>query len=107
MALAPRARAAEGPAPALTFLDPGGKVSMIILLHPRSTRPKNRRFPLSVLALAAVLEGKEEYEIVDGNADPDPEGTIDLIMRESPAEALAVSLMPGPQMVEALRLSKW
>ena len=32
---------------------------MIILLHPRSTRPKNRRFPLSVLALAAVLEGKE------------------------------------------------
>ena len=50
---------------------------MIILLHPRSTRPKNRRFPLSVLALAAVLEGKEEYEIVDGNADPDPKGTID------------------------------
>ena len=45
---------------------------MIILLHPRSTRPKNRRFPLSVLALAAVLEGREEYEIVDGNVDPDP-----------------------------------
>jgi radical SAM superfamily enzyme YgiQ (UPF0313 family) len=80
---------------------------MIILLHPRSTRPKNRRFPLSVLALAAVLEGKEEYEIVDGNADPDPKGTIDQIMEQTPAEALAVSLMPGPQMVAAVELSKW
>ena len=79
---------------------------MIILLHPRSTRPKNRRFPLSVLALAAVLEGKEEYEIVDGNIDPDPGRTIDTIMSATPAEALAVSVMPGPQMVTAVELSK-
>ena len=28
--------------------------------------------PLSVLALAAVLEGREEYAIVDGNIDEDP-----------------------------------
>jgi anaerobic magnesium-protoporphyrin IX monomethyl ester cyclase len=45
---------------------------MIVLFHPRSTKPKNRRLPLSVLHLAAMLEGREEYEIVDGNADPDP-----------------------------------
>jgi radical SAM superfamily enzyme YgiQ (UPF0313 family) len=80
---------------------------MIVLLHPRSTRPKNRRFPLSVLALAAVLEGKEEYEIVDGNADPDPRATLEQIMQRTPAEALAVSLMPGPQMAEAVKLSQW
>ena len=79
---------------------------MIILLHPRSTRPKNRRFPLSVLALAAVLEGKQEYEIVDGNIDPDAGATLDRIMRERPAEALCVSVMPGPQMVAAIGLSK-
>src|SRR5580658_33569 len=84
-----------------------GKSPMIILFNPRATKPRNRRFPLSVLALAAVLEGKEEYEIVDGNADPDPAGTIDRIMQQSPAEALAVSLMPGPQMVAAVELSKW
>ena len=57
---------------------------MIILFHPRSTRPKNRRLPLSVLYLAAVLEGREEYEIVDGNADPDPWATIDALMRSRP-----------------------
>ena len=30
---------------------------MIILFHPRSTKPRNCRLPLAVLALAAVLEG--------------------------------------------------
>jgi anaerobic magnesium-protoporphyrin IX monomethyl ester cyclase len=79
---------------------------LIILVHPRSTRPKNRRFPLSVLALGAVLEGKEEYEIVDGNIETDPSRTIEGIMETRPAEALAVSVMPGPQMVAAVELSK-
>ncbi len=35
----------------------GVSAAMIILLHPRSTRPKNRRFPLAPLALGAVLGG--------------------------------------------------
>ncbi len=42
---------------------------MIILFNPRATRPRNRRLPLAVLAIAAVLEGREDYEIVDGNVD--------------------------------------
>ena len=80
---------------------------MIILLHPRTTRPKNRRFPLSVLALAAVLEGKEEYAIVDGNVDPDPAATLDRIMREhGGASLLAVSVMPGPQLRTAIPLCR-
>lgn len=79
---------------------------MIILLHPRSTRPKNRRFPLAPLAIAATLEGETDYEIVDGNADPDPGDTLDRIMREKPARMLAVSVMPGPQMVAAIPLCR-
>jgi radical SAM superfamily enzyme YgiQ (UPF0313 family) len=75
---------------------------MIVLFHPRSTRPKNRRFPLAVLALAATLEGREKYEIVDGNVDPDPGATLDRIAREHGIELLAVSVMPGPQMVAAI-----
>src|SRR5580658_11050297 len=77
---------------------------MIIILHPRATKPKNRRFPLAALAIAAVLEGKEEYTIVDGNADPHPERTLDRIMLETGAELLAVSVMPGPQMAAAVPL---
>ncbi len=79
---------------------------MIILLHPRGTRPKNRRFPLSVLSLAAVIEGREDYVIIDGNVDPGPGETLDRIMRETPAELLAVSVMPGPQMAEAIPLCR-
>ncbi len=79
---------------------------MIILLHPRATKPKNRRFPLAMLAIAAMLEGKEEYVIIDGNVDPHPERTLDRVMKESGAELLALSVMPGPQMVSSIPLSK-
>ncbi len=79
---------------------------MIILLHPRASRPKNRRFPLAILSIAAVLEGKEEYVIVDGNLDPNPGRTIDRIMRDHKVELLAVSVMPGPQMVAAIPICK-
>ena len=49
---------------------------MIILFHPRATKPRNCRLPLAVLALAAVLEGREEYEIVDGNLEDKPVETM-------------------------------
>lgn len=79
---------------------------MIILLHPRSTKPKNRRFPLAVLSLAAVLDGKEDYAIVDGNADPDPQETLDRLVKRGDVTLLAVSVMPGPQMVAAIPLCR-
>jgi len=79
---------------------------MIILYHPRATRPRNRRLPLAVLALAAVLEGKEEYEIVDGNLDENPtQRILDLIDAHN-VELLGVSCMPGPQMVAAMESSR-
>ncbi len=79
---------------------------MIVLLHPRSTKPKNRRFPLSILSIASALEGKEEYTIVDGNLDPDPGETLERIAMQHTIEMLAVSVMPGPQMVSAIPLAK-
>ena len=53
---------------------------MIILFHPRAVKPKNRRFPLAILSIAAVVEGKEDYVIVDANLDPDPGSTMDRIV---------------------------
>ncbi len=79
---------------------------MIILFNPRATRPRNRRLPLAVLALAAVLEGREEYEIVDGNLDENPTKIIlDLIDRHR-VELLGITVMPGPQMVAAMETSR-
>ena len=79
---------------------------MILLFHPRSTRPKNRRMPLAPLYLAAMLEGREEYEIVDGNAEADPWRTIDALVAERGAELFAVSVMPGPQLRQAVSVTR-
>ncbi|HEY1471052.1 MAG TPA: radical SAM protein [Candidatus Acidoferrum sp.] len=79
---------------------------MIILFNPRATRPRNRRLPLSVMALAAVLEGREEYRIVDGNLDENPTATILELIRHHNVEMLGVSVMPGPQMLAAMTSCK-
>src|SRR5438477_1664100 len=75
---------------------------MILFYNPKATRSRNRRFPLSILAMAAVVEGKEEYEIVDGNLDPNPTETMIGILKERPVELVAVTVMPGPQTVGAV-----
>jgi anaerobic magnesium-protoporphyrin IX monomethyl ester cyclase len=79
---------------------------MIILFHPRATKPRNCRLPLAVLALAAVLEGREEYEIVDGNLDDRPLDTILNLIDNHAVDLLGVSAMPGPQMVAAMDVSR-
>ena len=79
---------------------------MIILLHPRTGKPKNRRFPLAVLSIAAMLEGSEEYAIVDGNVDPNPSTAIDRIATGANVELLAVSVMPGPHLRARLKVQR-
>jgi anaerobic magnesium-protoporphyrin IX monomethyl ester cyclase len=56
--------------------------------------------------MAAVLEGKEDYVIVDGNIEQEPGTVLDKIMSESGAELLAVSVMPGPQMAAAIPICR-
>src|SRR5579863_6852556 len=75
---------------------------MILFYNPKATKPRNRRFPLSILAIAAVVEGKEDYAIVDGNLDPHPTESLVAIIKEQPVELLAVTVMPGPQTVGAV-----
>ena len=75
---------------------------MILLYNPKATRFRNRRLPLSLLSIAAMLEGKEEYAIVDGNLDAHPTETLVALLKEHPVELLAVTVMPGPQTVGAV-----
>jgi radical SAM superfamily enzyme YgiQ (UPF0313 family) len=43
---------------------------------------------------------------VDGNLDPDPAATLDRLVAQHLVELLAVSVMPGPQMVAAIPLCR-
>jgi radical SAM superfamily enzyme YgiQ (UPF0313 family) len=75
---------------------------MIVFYNPKATKAKNRRLPLSILAIAATIESKEDYAIVDGNLDPHPTETLISLIRERDVELLAVTVMPGPQTLGAV-----
>ena len=85
---------------------------MILLVNPRATRPSNRRFPLSVMAIGAALPADRTWQIVDGNLPAmDPLAAISAwVERQAattdPVEALALTVMPGPQLVSAVPLSR-
>ncbi|HYC66248.1 MAG TPA: hypothetical protein VEC14_16075, partial [Reyranellaceae bacterium] len=80
---------------------------MILLVNPRATRPANRRFPLSVMAIGAALPKHVRWEIIDGNL-PGIDvlaaiaGFIDKQPASDPVEAIAFTVMPGPQLVSAV-----
>lgn len=75
---------------------------MIVLHNPWSTPSSKKPLPASLLALAAVLEGRQEYEIVDGNLVTDPVARIVDLAHSHPLTAVGVTVMPGPQLGHAL-----
>ena len=58
---------------------------MIVLVNPRSAKWKHR-LPMSILSLAALLEGRYSYEIVDGNFEADLEATLTRTIQETNAQ---------------------
>ena len=85
---------------------------MIVFVNPRATRPKNRRFPLSIMAVGAALPSDVTWEIVDGNppdADPLAEISAWVDARQhtsDPVRVVAFTVMPGPQLVSAVPLTR-
>jgi radical SAM superfamily enzyme YgiQ (UPF0313 family) len=75
---------------------------VILFYNPKAARFRNRRLPLSILSIAAVVEGKEDYAIVDGNLDPHPTETLLSHLKDHSVELVAVTVMPGPQTVGAV-----
>jgi anaerobic magnesium-protoporphyrin IX monomethyl ester cyclase len=82
---------------------------MIVLYNPLSTTPGKQPLPLSLLALAAVLEGRAPWTLVDGNVVPDPAAAILAHFdRAAPDDVslLAVTVMPGPQLTQAVSVCR-
>src|SRR4029077_8822263 len=77
----------------------------VLLINPRMCRPHSVRFPLSLLALGAVLEGNCDYEIVDGNVEPDAIGRALAFLESEPAALVGGTVMPGPQVAPAIEIS--
>ncbi len=90
---------------------------MIVLFNPISTSPGKQPLPLSLLSLAAVLEERspesglprEPWSLVDGNLVDDPAAEIIARLSTVPRSdlaLLAVTVMPGPQLTQAVAVCK-
>lgn len=77
----------------------------VLLVNPRMCSPRAVRLPLSLLALGAVLEGKAEYRIVDGNVDSDARGTVLRDLAGHPCDLVGFTVMPGPQVASAIEIA--
>jgi anaerobic magnesium-protoporphyrin IX monomethyl ester cyclase len=82
---------------------------MIIFFNPLSTTPGKQPLPLSVLSLAAVLDPAQPWELVDGNIEANPASRILAIAMAVPPREhvlLAVTVMPGPQVAQAVHVCR-
>ena len=80
--------------------------SPVLLINPRIGLRRNARIPLSLLHLAAVLEGKRRWRILDGNFEADLVAKAVAAVRSEPHALVGVTVMPGPQVATAIEVSK-
>ena len=80
-------------------------VMSILLFNPRSANSKPR-IPNSILSIAASVEGKYEYVIVDGNMEKDPWVKIDSLLSSGKVRFFGCTSMPGPQLKQSIPISK-
>ena len=78
---------------------------LVLLINPRMCTPRHVRLPLSLLSLAAALEGRYRYAILDGNVG-DIDADLQALLRDAPAAFAAVTVMPGPQVAPAIEVSR-
>lgn len=85
---------------------------MIVFVNPRATRPENRRFPLSIMAVGAALPPDVDWAIVDGNLPgADVLGSVSALVDQhlrsgDSVKVIALTVMPGPQLVSAVPITK-
>ena len=77
----------------------------VLLFNPRSANSKPR-IPNSILSIAASIEGKFEYVLVDGNMETDPGLKIMDYLKGGGFNYFGCTAMPGPQLKQAIPISK-
>jgi anaerobic magnesium-protoporphyrin IX monomethyl ester cyclase len=80
-------------------------MNKILLFNPKSSNNKYR-IPNSILNIAASVEGKYEWVIIDGNCEPDPQKKIESYLDTGEFKYLGFTVMPGPQLRQAIIAAK-
>jgi radical SAM superfamily enzyme YgiQ (UPF0313 family) len=77
----------------------------LIIFNPRSANSKHR-IPNSILQVGASIYGKFDFVFVDGNLEKDPWSTIDAYLNSGEFKYFCCTVMPGPQLRQAITYSK-
>ncbi|PWK79180.1 radical SAM superfamily enzyme YgiQ (UPF0313 family) [Mucilaginibacter oryzae] len=80
-------------------------MNKILLFNPRSANNKYR-IPNSILNIAASVEGKYDWVIVDGNCELDPMVKINSYLSTGGFKYFGFTVMPGPQLRQAISAAK-
>lgn len=78
----------------------------VLFYNPVSTSKGKQRLPLSLLAVAAVIADDYDVEFIDGNLIDDPAPYIIERAKATNTKLLAVTVMPGPQLRQAVPVCK-
>ncbi|MGB7338444.1 MAG: cobalamin-dependent protein [Phototrophicaceae bacterium] len=78
----------------------------ILMVNPVSTSPNKQRLPMSLLSVAAMLHDDYDFEIIDGNLIADPASHIIERAHATNCQLIAMTVMPGPQLQQAVPLVK-
>jgi anaerobic magnesium-protoporphyrin IX monomethyl ester cyclase len=76
----------------------------ILYYNPISTSPGKQRLPMSLLAVHAMAAADYDAVFIDGNLTADPAAAIIAHAQRTRARLLAVSVMPGPQLRQAVKV---
>jgi radical SAM superfamily enzyme YgiQ (UPF0313 family) len=77
----------------------------VLLFNPRAGEAVHI-IPNAILAIAASIEGLAEYVIVDGNRETDPLKKINTYLRSGEFGFFASTVMPGPQLKQAIPFTR-
>src|SRR5579862_7915447 len=80
-------------------------MNKILLFNPRSAVAK-QRVPNSILSIAASVEGKYDWVIVDGNCEKDPLAKMEGYLSTGEYKYIGFTTMPGPQLKQAIPFAK-
>lgn len=81
------------------------KNNKVILFNPKSGKWKHR-VPNSILQVGASIYGKHDFVFIDGNLEKDPWSKIESLLKSGEFTYFGVTVMPGPQLKQAIPISK-
>lgn len=78
----------------------------VLLINPTITSSRSARFPLAVLNLSDALQARYDTRILDGNVERDFVAAARDVVSGGGCDAVGISVMGGPQLTNAIAVSK-